>query len=69
MSTGPENYRDADTYIDAASDAYVEGDMETCKIKLQFAQVHVTLALVAATIDSGGASWNDTSAVWAEVIR
>jgi hypothetical protein len=49
VSGGPEHFRDAESFLDAAHEAFVNDELDIVKIKLQFAQLHATLALAAAT--------------------
>jgi hypothetical protein len=48
---GPSHYREAERLLDAASNMGVPREVET--YRLRAAQVHATLALVAATVEPG----------------
>ena len=52
---GPEHYRAAETYVTRAENHLTEDprDMEIAKVAMGIAQVHATLALVAATREIG----------------
>jgi hypothetical protein len=47
---GPQHYADAERLLKAAADALETGDLDAAKLMHAAAQVHATLALVAATV-------------------
>lgn len=71
--TGPEHYSAAEAELERIeSDTGDDETLQDPAYRMEIiarAQVHATLALAAATIDSGNASWTDMSAKWAEVLR
>lgn len=52
--TGPEHYREAEKYVEAALAPGLRDEVVSQRAAV--AQVHATLALAAATIDAGNAT-------------
>jgi hypothetical protein len=61
---GPEHYREAERLLWVANDRHADGDGEGAAIFTQQAQVHATLALVAA--NAPGAQ---RCAQWTDIVR
>ena len=66
--TGPQHYRQAEALLEEASDPADHG-VSALHAHIAMAQVHATLALALATVES--AEWFDPSmqAPWQEALR
>ena len=51
--TGPEHYRVAEAHAKRADKDWATGNVKEMQTELQFAEVHATLALVAAAREIG----------------
>lgn len=55
--TGPEHYKEAETFLERAVEHYMSDNQEETTWYIAAAQVHATLALVAAEAPRDNRAW------------